>query len=404
LLKQGTKTKSCDSKAISNIVRGKDTLLYIVNYNNSNGWMIISGDKRTPAILAFSEKGNFDTNKINPNVKSWILNTSDYIYVLKRDATLDTDSPDLKIWREQRKTLEVLKKERSSTRTKEGNDNMQLKLVATDIDFNDVEYDIPHLTKTHWAQGSPWNACVPFVNGKRCLTGCVAVAGAQMAYYLHYHIGKPVYAYCRGTCAGTPRNYDMQFVSLSSTIWDDMPLYINDIGSTDAVAALMGYIGKKAKMKWNISENGGSGARTSDLANYFSENNISCHFSFFYNDVVSESVERGIPVIVQASNTEGSAHCWIADGIYVTRAKTTYYYMWLPKGTDPPKFLNLSDTEKYVIKGPVYSSKSNTYYRMNWGWGYVDNGLYLFAKKGDWRWSAGGYTFNDTFRMLQGFK
>lgn len=61
-----------------------------------------------------------------------------------------------------------------------------------------ITYNIPHLIATSWGQSYPWNTKCPYVycnedpNGKRGYTGCVAVSTAQVLYYLHYKIGKPM--------------------------------------------------------------------------------------------------------------------------------------------------------------------------------------------------------------------
>ena len=55
-----TKSSGNLSKEITPIVVGADTLLYIINYENQSGWVIASGDKRSPLILAMGENDNFD--------------------------------------------------------------------------------------------------------------------------------------------------------------------------------------------------------------------------------------------------------------------------------------------------------------------------------------------------------
>ena len=45
---------------------------YIFNVENNDGFVIVSGDDRTDAILGYSEHGNLDMNSAPCNVK-WLL-------------------------------------------------------------------------------------------------------------------------------------------------------------------------------------------------------------------------------------------------------------------------------------------------------------------------------------------
>lgn len=69
----GSVTTRLDRRAISSVdyitvnnktrstnAAGEDTLYYIVNYANDNGFAILSADKRLPAVLGISEKGNIN--------------------------------------------------------------------------------------------------------------------------------------------------------------------------------------------------------------------------------------------------------------------------------------------------------------------------------------------------------
>ena len=52
--------------------KGKDTLMYIVNYPDGNGWKIFSSDKRTPAVIAEGEHGSFSLEGGSPAVAAWM--------------------------------------------------------------------------------------------------------------------------------------------------------------------------------------------------------------------------------------------------------------------------------------------------------------------------------------------
>ena len=52
--------RTISQETIEPIVSGTDTVMYLVNY--PEGWCLFSGDKRTPAILAYSETGSLSMN------------------------------------------------------------------------------------------------------------------------------------------------------------------------------------------------------------------------------------------------------------------------------------------------------------------------------------------------------
>ena len=114
---------------------------YVFNLDNDNGYVIASGDDRAFAILGYSTKGHLDTDSM-PDGMKWMLD-----FYAEQIAA----SPEM------------------ST-------NNRMKSATS---YPAIE---PMLT-TKWSQGYPYNANCPLVNGKRCVTGCVATAMAQVMYY-----------------------------------------------------------------------------------------------------------------------------------------------------------------------------------------------------------------------------
>lgn len=393
---------SREIKCINPIVEKGDTLLYITNFKDSKGWMIISGDKRTQSVIALFEKNNFEIEKIPGTVNAWLTDIKESILNIKKSNN-DNPSQNTLFWNEIERS--ILLSKQGKTVTKGGGEDMWLQLVYTIVETNDVQYDISHLTQTMWDQDSPWNSCVPYTNlnfTNRCATGCVAVSGAQMAYYLHYKIGKPIYTYANGSFYGIPSNYTYQFENYSSSIWDTMSLTVFDNEDTTSVAALMGYIGVKVNMNWGEE----SRANTSDLSNYFSEHGISTNYIDFNSTIAANSIINQMPIITRATDQlSSSGHSWIIDGLYVKRDKYTYYYQWMPRWTYPPVEPvepDWNNLDQYVISDPVYSN-TYTYFRMNWGWGLYGfsffDGNYCYGDD----WYLESYNLTAQRKMLYNF-
>jgi hypothetical protein len=164
-----------------------DTLLYIVNYQDNKGWLVISGDKRTTNVLAYGDIGDFNLNAINPGVGIWTEDLAGQIYALKHRETIASDTllENFILWQKIDEYMRYLQSQSQP----------QLRAVIANTGYWEC-YDIvpesfttttegPLLT-TKWGQDEPWADCVPYnkdYTGK-CPTGCEAVAGAQMLYYL----------------------------------------------------------------------------------------------------------------------------------------------------------------------------------------------------------------------------
>lgn len=140
------------------------------------------------------------------------------------------------------------------------------------------------LVKTTWNQGAPYNDLCPQKNGQITYTGCVATSTAQV---MNYHQWPP-----QGT--GTV-SYDWNGQTLSMDFgattfaWNDMlDSYPTATTGTDAqrqaVATLMKACGYALHMTYGLSEDGGSGAYSSDIANVLINN-----FSY---DVTARYVQR----------------------------------------------------------------------------------------------------------------
>ena len=84
-------------KSIEPIIKGQDTLMYFVNYEGDKGWVVLSGDKRTEAILASSTKGYIDKEVLGGS-SLWFEDLAGKIYELKHSKSKDTQSGDYAMW------------------------------------------------------------------------------------------------------------------------------------------------------------------------------------------------------------------------------------------------------------------------------------------------------------------
>ena len=119
-------------------------MYHIFNRGQGNGFIISAGDNCIDDILAFSDNGEFDMDTAPDNLKWWL---GEY----------------------ERKMLFAIE---------HGIDIKHQKQLLNNTP------DIAPLLECTWDQGTPFNDKCPLGNGnKRCYTGCIATALAQIMYY-----------------------------------------------------------------------------------------------------------------------------------------------------------------------------------------------------------------------------
>ncbi len=408
---------------IEPIAYNGDTMLYVVNYKENKGWRIISGDRRTESILASAEDGVFKLKEINPGVGNWLVELADNILDLKQAGKQDTTLGDFTLWA----NIDKLQQSQAT-----GSCKTKVQKIASPIENDGYWelYDVTSITlpstqvgpliPTKWGQSSPWNTCVP--TGKsttdRCVTGCVAVAGAQTLYFLHYDIGIPVNAFTIGSCVGysydeNDKNYGFSFSNATSTAWDNMARTYWDYGrNSDLSAILMGWVGWNVKMNYTLEK---SSAETKDLAPFFNSIGINCTYKDYNSTEVRQSLQNRKPVILSAKRrtepivvlwiTWGyryAGHAFVADGYEISQTKYTYHYQWVNGNETQPMYVK---SQKIPIidesyKTEEYISTSNLL-MINWGFdGDYDNGRYSYD--GAWNTSNDrNYAYER--RMIIGF-
>lgn len=116
---------------------------YVFNVGQDDGYVVVSADDRTPAILGYANEGAFHADNIPDNMKAWLQGYADQMEYLKTHAT--------------------------TARTATPNHPAIYPLI-----------------KSTWDQEEPYNDKCPMDDGKRSFTGCLATAMAQILNYYKY--------------------------------------------------------------------------------------------------------------------------------------------------------------------------------------------------------------------------
>ena len=119
--------------------------LYVFNVKDSQGFVIVSPDDCTEAILGYSESGTFNEETMPENMRAWLQGYARQI-----------------AWAQQ--------------------NNIQASNAPRQAD----RAAVAPLVKAHWDQGSPYYNSCPKKGSRYTYTGCVATAMAQVMHYFQW--------------------------------------------------------------------------------------------------------------------------------------------------------------------------------------------------------------------------
>lgn len=285
-----------------------ENALFVFNAENG-GYVIVSSDERTEEILGYSDSGHLDLDNLPENLKYWLESYKQQI--------LSVDN----------RTCQKVKRAKRQT--------------------------ILPLIQTTWDQTEPYNWDCPEIGGKKCPTGCVATAMAQVLCYLKCpQQGTPeIPGYTISSNIALPalpptkfdwdkmKNYYGSFIEDNPI--EGIPSYTREEG--EAVAKLMRYCGQAVKMHYNVYESAAA-VRDIDMMKYFGISNTAENVSRVnysntdWENLIYNEVSEGRPVLYGGSQKFNAGHEFVCDGY-----------------------------------------DGDGFFHINWGWGPNDNGYYLLS-------------------------
>ena len=251
---------------------------YVFDVADGNGFVIVAGDDRARQVLAYGDH-SIDMTSVPGNVQ-WLLDQ----YAEQMEYLFN--HPDAK-----------------PSRQTQGSESV-----------------VPQMLTTTWGQRTPYRDQCPQVEGKPCVTGCVATSMAQVMNYWRYPSQLPaVPAYVTETL-----RLNVPALPPADVPWDLMQdsyregSYTEEQGS--AVALLMRYCGQACKMDYTIPS---SAAWSVDQLKAFKlfgyDKNASFVTRVYYSDeqwhaMIQEDLRAGRPVIYSGKPATASPHNFVLDG------------------------------------------------------------------------------------------
>lgn len=355
--------------------------MYVINYKNDKGYVIVSASKNYYPILMKADYGKFALSSI-PETFEWYLDTyknnidnlqGDTIRQYRQEwdfyansqtaITRSTASLPVEIirfmenscikWQDQFCEISpiaanglnlppevVYRKALYIAELSLREDYMETTFI---IKKGEMQEDkVSPMISTRWNRDPPYNAAVQKHFGKNYPTGCVATAMAQIMKYHH-----------------KPQQYNWNGMSPEAT---------SSIPNWD-IAGLMLDIGLSVKMDYGLD---GSGAYNDDALRGFHLFGYN-HAALVTHDKfkVRDNLFRSRPVFMTGRRQHGGekiGHAWVCDRVKEQYHRTVYYVMTLYEGVEGFSYIL---HEIMVEKG--YASRL---FHMNWGYSGDGNGWF----------------------------
>ena len=264
--------------------------VYVFN-GNERGFVLVSANDDTRAILGYSDEGRFDATDMPENMQFWLQMYADEL------ARYEANKPVLKA----------------------GQVSLRRAQRAATTSYPNIS---PILGNTVWGQDEPYNNLCPTVGSERCVTGCVATAISQIMYVHKYPTtgtGSKTYT--------TESNKLQLSANFGATTYDwsnMLPDYKNDYNSTqaNAVATLMYHVGVAAEMDYTVEASGAVSSKAlAALTEYFGYDKA-IHVlpkDFMKEEDLLQAIvidlQAGRPVYFSGVTVNLEGHAFVCDGM-----------------------------------------------------------------------------------------
>ena len=297
---------------------GKDGYpnFYVFNYTDG-GFVLISADLKVQPVMAFVPKGAWDSRSMPDGVSFWVNKNMQFIDGM-REKNPPIGNYVSRLWSHVLPGIQMP----SSPPVGKGGVTTLKNPGSNPCQFQAWENYYGPLLVTAWGQGCGYNGDCPYDPSGSCsfdLTGCVATAMAQVAYYWQ-----------------RPALYN----------YGSMPT--NMIGgqvNSPALQQLMANMGADVNMNYGPAESSIPLAASGNIATAFTADMGYATAAYVANSPsftdITGNINAGRPIILLGVDPARGGHCWVCDGYSVIYNQ----------------LVDCSITSMFA------------YMHMNWGWG-----------------------------------
>ena len=337
-----------------NVTDTVDVAFHVINFENEQGFAIISADKRAVPVYAYSEEGNINLyDAVEESGWGYFMDMAEKHYT----STLALDLPPF------------INPQDSAIGGPNYGDIPQLAIdylngVRCRVRTTDTYYNYGTRLSTLWDQCSPYNYYYPQVsngyhyNDYKNDTGCTPIAIAQIMAYYQYpeSYNGHIYNWDEITSKGhySLQEYTQASLNTAQLIYDIAVLADTDIYNTSATPF-------------------------NNVKGVFNNMGYQATAASFSTEKVINSIHDNKPIYIRGSRQNEIGHAWIIDEHRHKESTTTYYY-------DEPPY-------------DIYYEGSNTYhyFHCNWGWGEGGNSTAYCLNVFE---APSGYTYSQSPKIV----
>lgn len=274
--------------------RNGDTLYYVFTAADGSS-AVISADRRTQPLLAFSDTQPLSDSEVAPPAQMWLTHYADQLAELR---TLPYRPEDIHpAW----------------------NRSGELRPEAAIAPF----------LRSNWGQGSEYNYyCPKDIKGEggRVVTGCVATAMAQLMYHFRFpETGTGSYSY-------TDEHYGVQSADYGNTTYDFSAMCDHPTSVNTAISTLMHHCGVGVDMVYGPNGSGMYNHSAAHVLKTYFKYSPDTRYEFRdsttldWDSLIVSHLERGIPLYYAGwSVPDTNGHAFICDG-YQRVDNANYYH------------------------------------------------------------------------------
>lgn len=345
-----TQTRAVMSETTRSANIEQDTLMYIFNFADDQGFAIVSKSKNAPELLAVTTKGYYDGEETDNEGFNIYM---EYATAGMRSAPLDTTKkpiPDLEIGDGSGD---------GSSGDNGGNNGGGIGDQVITEWKTETDYDTTRrgpLLSTKWGQNNPFNDFC-YVDGaqsgtKNTPAGCVAIAVAQiMAYHEFPNSINLTYSFAPTTN-----------LTLNWDYWKK-----NSYNDPIGLAIFIRELGERLNMDYQLDGSSSSIVYARNVLRDLSYNTSSIiDYNIYDNKIVLNNIADNLPVYIRGYDVLDSVgHAWIIDGYMFTEETSKDYQRHMGQ-------------TNWTLVNTVYIK--NTYYSFNWGQHGSKDGWFFIEK------------------------
>ena len=327
-----------------------DTVAYVFNFGQDDGYAILSADRRTDNLFALVPNGHIDFQE---EADEGVLSTGLMAFYGNLEAAYDRQVERAVRMQDSliNSAMAKIEAESGPIGTKAG----RPMLICDDPQYVVV---VAPMISVRWGQRNPYNLYTPIISGDHALTGCGATAVAQLMSYWRY-----------------PTSYNWSLM---------MPPSGNEsLGTFQAISRLMSNVGTALNTVYGKDK---STSNFSDIPGYLTNlgYNPGTYKEYNASDVYS-SLNNHRPVLMAGQSIKKDVYKKYL--IFWEKYSHTYYeggHAWLIDG-----YMEIQTPMYVMYNGRILSEYTEVEPLVHCNWGWAELGL-------------DGYYYDDAFNSNNG--